>query len=162
PIMTKPRKPSIDEALGRFLDGEPQPGDEESLVEAMRRDERFAREFRRYLVVDDPLRGAEGPDDHSFVESFTLRLSAESDKDAFVQEFLRRTRGSVGVASRRRRWRSGSIAAAVCAIGALVAGYVSSSRPGAVPDIPRPTAVARPVPGNPHRRDTPGKTFAVL
>ena len=63
-----PDRDGIDKALARFLDGEPEPEDGELLTQAMRADDRFAREVVRLLVVDDLLRQDALSDDAAFIE----------------------------------------------------------------------------------------------
>ena len=68
-----------DAALARILDGEPERDDIALLVEAMRADERFAREVAHLLRVDDLLRQAAIPDDRAFLEALQVRLVPEQE-----------------------------------------------------------------------------------
>ncbi len=63
---------SIDDVLARFLDGDPEPSDEELLAAAMRDDLDFAQQVIRLLTVDDLLRQCSVPDDQAFLESLKL------------------------------------------------------------------------------------------
>ena len=53
-----PEEMTIDRALSRFLDGEPEPEDGPALAAGLAKDAQFAREFRRLLMVDGLLRQA--------------------------------------------------------------------------------------------------------
>src|SRR3954447_26990019 len=104
PIWTE-----IDAALARFLDGEPEPEDSETLATAMAKDPEFLREVIRLLRLDDLLRQGALPDDRGFVESLKMRLDHEGEDGAFLRRFKRLPRaGKVKVSPRVR-----GIAAAV-------------------------------------------------
>ena len=75
----------IEQALRRFLDGEPEPGDGAVLTAAMENDEQFAGEVRRLLAVDDLLRQAFEQDPVAFIESLKVRLAAQEDGDRFTE-----------------------------------------------------------------------------
>jgi hypothetical protein len=100
--MSGQDRKAIDEALARFLDGEPEPNDGELLAGAMRADGRFAREVARLLMVDDLLRQAAVPDDRAFLEALQWRLAAERDGGRFLRRMARRVRRGVTPASPRR------------------------------------------------------------
>ncbi len=136
--MAEPDRTLIDEALARFLDGEPEPDDGEMLVEAMRADEPFAREVSRLLMVDDLLRQVAAPDDRAFLEALALRLDAEQRGGEFVQEFERRVRDGAAPAPRRRAWLPWTVAAAACLVSLLAAGFAARRRPAAPGPGPRP------------------------
>ena len=85
-------RPSRDEALARFLDSEPEPGDGELLAGAMRSDERFAREVVRLLTVDDLLRQGASPDDRAFLDALELRLAGVPEGGAFLRKLKHRVR----------------------------------------------------------------------
>jgi hypothetical protein len=82
----KPQDPdAVEQALARFLEGEPEPGDGAILAEAIKRDPAFAAEVRRLLHVDDLLRQAHEFDDGAFADAILTRLDTEEDGDAFTQ-----------------------------------------------------------------------------
>ena len=139
--MSEPHRRLIDEALARFLDGEPEPDDGALLAEAMRADEHFAREVGRLLMVDDLLRQSGAPDDRAFLDAFALRLAAEREGGEFVREFERRVRDGGRPAPPRRTWLPWTIAAAACVASVLAGGLAIRRRPGVAP--PRPAAVTR-------------------
>src|ERR1700678_4764472 len=55
-IMNDISQNDLDDALARFLDGEPEPHDDRMLAAAMRSDKAIADEVRSLLIVDDLLR----------------------------------------------------------------------------------------------------------
>src|SRR4051794_29227990 len=116
--MSSADRDSIDETLARFLDGEPEPNDGALLAEAMRSDERFAREVARLLEVDDLIRQGAEPDERAFLEALKLRLSTEHGGGAFLQELERRVRRGTSVP--RRPWLAWTLAAAVVVAIALI------------------------------------------
>jgi Concanavalin A-like lectin/glucanases superfamily/FecR protein len=83
-----PNRDGIDKALARFLDGEPEPEDGELLTQAMRADDRFAREVVRLLVVDDLLRQDALSDDAAFIDSLKIRLDATPSEDEVLRRFM--------------------------------------------------------------------------
>jgi hypothetical protein len=166
--MAEPDRRLIDEALARFLDGEPEPNDGTLLAEAMRADEHFAREVSRLLMVDDLLRQSGAPDDRAFLDAFALRVAAEREGGEFVQEFERRVRN--GGAPSHRPWLPWTIAAAACLVSVLVTGWAVWRRPGAAPPPsqtrPQPVATAetpRPAPAGDDRHDVaPADALAMV
>src|SRR3954465_9819000 len=90
--MLGPDRRAIGAARARFRDGEPEPNDGAVLAEAMRADERFAREVARLLMVDDLLRQVAVPDDRAFLEALRVRLAAERDGGQFLRRMARRVR----------------------------------------------------------------------
>ena len=161
--MSEPDRRLIDEALARFLDGEPEPDDGALLAEAMRADEHFAREVGRLLMVDDLLRQSGAPDDRAFLDAFALRLAAEREGGEFVREFERRVRDGGRPAPPRRTWLPWTIAAAACVASVLAGGLAIRRRPGVAP--PRPPAVTRAdrqTPAGGDRRITSGNALAMV
>ncbi len=124
--MNDPDRHAIDEALARFLDGEPEPDDGELLARTMRADDQFAREVVHLLVLDDLLRQDGQADDGAFLDSLKIRLSASPTEDEFLRRFVGLdTRAEVSKASwprhrRRRRAVAGLVALAM--VVALIAG----------------------------------------
>src|SRR6202022_4275575 len=82
--MPTENETSIEQALSRFLDGEPEPEDAAVLVEAMAKDDLFAHEVRRLLVLDHLLHQAAEPDEAAFTEALRIRLAAEANAAPFI------------------------------------------------------------------------------
>jgi Concanavalin A-like lectin/glucanases superfamily/FecR protein len=124
--MTDADRDAIDEALARFLDGEPEPEDGELLASAMRADDRFAREVVRLLVLDDLLRQDSLADDGAFLDSLKIRLGSAPSEDEFLRRFMGfDARAEVSEASRprtRRRRRAVAGLLALAMVVALIAG----------------------------------------
>jgi Concanavalin A-like lectin/glucanases superfamily/FecR protein len=124
--MTDADRDAIDEALARFLDGEPEPEDGELLASAMRADDRFAREVVRLLVLDDLLRQDSLADDGAFLDSLKIRLGSAPTEDEFLRRFMGfDARAEVSEAPRprtRRRRRAVAGLIALAMVVALIAG----------------------------------------
>ncbi len=116
-----------DKALSRFLDGEPEPGDAEALLAAMRQDPGFADEVARLLAVDDLLRQSHEPDPSAFAEALRSRLSAAEDADPFIRSLMDRIGGPEPGKPRPSPWRLGSrpwTTAAAALLLVALAGWV--------------------------------------
>lgn len=122
----------VDEALGRVLEGEAEPGDVEVLVAAMRRDEHFAREVIRLFAVDDLLRQSHEPDGGAFTAAVRTRLAAEDSADTFTRTVLEQLPAADGPPvttpsggarpARRSAWRTPAFWAAVVAVVSIIGG----------------------------------------
>jgi hypothetical protein len=133
--MSEPDRNAIDEALARYLDGEPEPGDIELLAVAMHDDERFARQVGRLLMVDDLIRQRAMRDTQAFLEVLETRLAAERDGGRFIRELARRLRrGSIPV-PRRWPWLPWTLAAAVVLMVVLTVLLWPRGRRGAPPAL---------------------------
>jgi len=145
--MTEPDRNAIDEALARYLDGEPEPGDIDLLAEAMRADERFARQVSRLLMVDDLLRQRAMRDAPAFLEVLEARLVAEQDGGRFLRVLARRLRRGGIPAPRRWPWLPWTLAAAVVLMVTLTVVLWPRGRretpPALVPAPPLASAMAR-------------------
>ncbi len=128
---------SIEAALSRFLDGEPNPGDGAALAAAMAKDERLADEVRRLLALDDLLRQAAELSPTAFLEVVQTRLAAEADADRFTQAVLHRlpeaaadTPSEASPLRRRFRWARSRLmlASAALALFALGAAWWLTAR----------------------------------
>lgn len=140
--MDHPGRKEIDEALGRFLDGEPEPTDAELLAGAIASDPDFARELRRLLELDDLLRQDAQPDDRAFVESVRMRMIGRPESGDFLGRFRRLP---VPPVARPRPWgrRMATTAAMVAAVLAIVWATRDRWAPRpAAPLIDRATSVA--------------------
>jgi hypothetical protein len=115
-----------DEALSRFLDGEPEPGDAEILLEAMRQDPGFADQIAHLLAVDDLLRQGHEPDPTTFAEALRSRLDAEENADPFIRSVLDRIGPQPAQPARPRRgpWRQAL--PWMAAAGALLLGLLTA------------------------------------
>ncbi len=116
----------IEQALARFLDGEPEPSDGEMLAVALKADQAFEREVVLMLMVSDLLRQHAVPNEHSFVESLKLRLASDSEDGEFMREFSRRLKyeeSSVRSVWPRRRLVFRLAALAISMVGAVLLGY---------------------------------------
>src|SRR3954447_16012909 len=102
--MSEPDRNAIDEALARYLDGEPDPGDLDLLAEAMRADEGFARKVGRLLLIDDLIRQRVRRDAQAFLDVLEARLAAEREGSRFLREFARRLRRDGFSVPRRWPW----------------------------------------------------------
>ena len=85
-----PEEMPIDQAIGRFLDGEAEPHDGPALAKAMVADAGFAAEMRRLLVIDGLLHQAADADPAAFAESISTSLAAEDDGAKFTQAVAER------------------------------------------------------------------------
>src|SRR4051812_36816791 len=97
-----PEEMPIDQALGRFLDGEPEPEDGPLLARAMAQDSGCAREVRRLLTIDCLLCQAADVDPAAFAESVSARLAAEEDGAQFTQTVSDRLQAAAPVSRARR------------------------------------------------------------
>src|SRR5438067_2538284 len=88
-----PEEMPLDQAIARFLDGEPEPEDGPALALAMAQNCRFAHEMRRLLTIDGLLHQAADANPAAFVESVSTRLAAEDDGAVFTQAVLGRLQG---------------------------------------------------------------------
>ncbi len=114
-----PEEMPIDQAISRFLDGEPEPEDGPALVLAMARDCRFAHELRRLLTIDGLLHQAADADSCAFAEAVGTSLAAEDDGARFAQAVSDRLHQSAVAASGgRRTWLPWAIAALTCVAAA--------------------------------------------
>ena len=93
----------MDDALGRFVDGEPEPQDGPALAKAMAADARFAEEVRRLLAIDGLLHQAADADPAAFAESIRTSLAAEDDGTQFTQAVADRLKSTAPLAGRRPR-----------------------------------------------------------
>ncbi len=75
----------LDKALGRFLDGEPEPEDAPALAKAMVENHRFAAEMRGLLTIDSLLQQTADADPEAFADSINTSLAAEEDATRFTQ-----------------------------------------------------------------------------
>ena len=136
--MSGPDREAIDAALARFLDGESEPDDGALLVEAMRADERFAREVAHLLRVDDLLRQATIPDDRTFLEALLVRLATEREGGGFTAGFERRVRRRRTLLPMLRQWLPWTIAAAALVVIGLDV-WLRLRGPQGVPPAARPS-----------------------
>jgi negative regulator of sigma E activity len=138
---------SFDEALSRFLDEEPEPGDGPALVAAINQDQVLGDQVRRLLLLDALLRQAAEPDPEAFADAIRTRLDAESDRDRFTATLNERlqTASTTDRHSHRRRWISWAVASAICLAFAVVLG-VAAIRPRASNPEPNPHAESVPSP----------------
>ena len=150
-----PEEMPIDQALGRFLDGEPEPEDGAALARAMAADARFTSEVRRLLAIDGLLHQGADADPAAFVDSIRTNLAAEEDGNSFAKAVSDRLSGTaaptVKAEARRRptsRWLPWTIAAAACIAAAWgwiwLATEIPPPPPGK-PDTVAPPPVAVPV-----------------
>ncbi len=133
----------IDEVLGRFLDGEPEPKDAEILAGAIASDPDFARELRRLLELDDLLRQDAQPDDRAFVESVRMQLVARPESADFLQRFRRLPRLPK---PRARSWHHRATATVAMIAALLVIAWAMRDRwvlRPAEPAIDRVESLAR-------------------
>lgn len=115
-----PEEKPIDDALGRFVDGEPEPQDGPALAKAMAEDAELAEEVRRVLVLDGLLHQAADADPDGFAEAISTSLAAEDDAAQFTRAVADRLQATVPLAGRRRRWLPWILAVAACiALGAV-------------------------------------------
>lgn len=140
--MSEPNRNAIDEALARYLDGEPEPGDIELLGQAMQADDRFAREVARLLTVDNLLEQRATGDSRGFLDVLETRLAAEQEGRRFLGELARRLRREGAPAARRRHGRSWAAVAAVFVLSALAVLPWAARRRGAGPVRPMALATA--------------------
>ncbi len=112
----------LDVALGRFLDGEPEPEDAPTLAIAMAEDRRFAGEVRRLLTIDSLLRQTTDADSDAFADSISTSLAAEDDAGRFTQAVSNRLPivATGFIATRKRLLRTAALAASIV----LVVGVV--------------------------------------
>jgi hypothetical protein len=116
-----PEKMPIDQAIARFLDGEPEPEDGPALARAMAQDPGLALEVRDLLTIDGLLHQAADVDPDAFAESVVTRLAAEDDGVLFTQKVSDRLRAAAPTRVKRRRWLPW--AAAIVACVAATAGW---------------------------------------
>src|ERR1022692_3731614 len=100
---------SMDQALGRFLDGEPEPQDVTALAQAMAADAQFAEELRRLLAIDGLLHQTADADPAAFADSISTSIAAEDDSAQFTQAVSDRLTSTVpapaaGPRGRRPPW----------------------------------------------------------
>jgi hypothetical protein len=133
--MPEPEQIEFEQALARFLDDEPEPGDGELLADAMTSDEAFEREVIGMLIVDDLLRQNSLPDDRAFVESLNLRLGAEGERNGFLIRFTQFFNDRVSPVRRGTPFHAvfGVITAAVVVIFTLSAALLGYYWRGASP-----------------------------
>jgi Concanavalin A-like lectin/glucanases superfamily len=121
----------IEQALARFLDGEPEPSDGEVLAAALRLDKGFEREIVLMLMVSDFLRQNALPDEGAFIRSLHSRLASEVDSSDFMRKLSRRLNNeepAVKFVRPARRVVFGLVTVAVVVIlmsGAALLGYRS-------------------------------------
>src|SRR4051794_14260795 len=111
--MSEPDRNAIDEALARYLDGEPDPGDLDLLAETMRADQGFARKVGRLLQVDDLIRQGVRVDQQAFLDVLEARLTAEREGGQFLRELVRRLRRDGFPVPRRWPWLPWTLVAVV-------------------------------------------------
>ncbi len=108
----------LDMAMGRFLDGEPEPDDGAALALAMAKDARLAEQMRRLLTVDGLLHQIADADPEGFAESVGTRLAAEDDGSRFTGAVSARLNAASSKPRERRKVLPWAIAAAACLIAA--------------------------------------------
>jgi hypothetical protein len=123
----------LDDALARFLDGEPEPHDDRILAAAMKSDKAFADEVRSLLMVDDLLRQNESPDDCAFVESVRIGVVSDRDGGDFFTRFVHFRRGGERTGTGRRRLIAVAVVVLLPLAGAVMGRQwwtIAASRPG--------------------------------
>jgi len=113
----------LDHAIGRFLDGEPEPEDGPVLARTMVQDCRFAHEMRRLLTIDGFLHQTADADPAAFAEAIETRIAAEDDGVPFTQAIADRLQAVAPVSGGRRRWLPWTIAIAACMVAAASLGW---------------------------------------
>ncbi len=114
--MKHPRHEQYEAALGRLLDGEPEPGDGNLLAEAMRQDPALLREASGLFAVDELLRQNSELSEDDFAGAVAARLAANLDST-----FVARIQGALPNAS-KKRWRIGRWATAAASVLLLAIG----------------------------------------
>jgi len=103
-----------DLALGRLLDGEPEPEDGRRIAAAMRDDPAFAAEVRRLLQVDDLLRQHAEPDPDSFIDALAMRTSGEGEVD--LADRVESVLSPACSRAARTAWLPWAVAAVACTV----------------------------------------------
>lgn len=120
--------PELEQALARFIDGEPEPGDAALIVEAARRNPAQLKAVTGLLAIDDLLRQhAESPPE-AFVQTLIARIEAEQSGPTFVSRVGEALGGREKPRARVRAWLPW-LAAAAAAIVAVV-GWWPAGQPG--------------------------------
>lgn len=124
----------VEQALARFLEGEPEPGDGAILAQAIKLNSAFAAEVRQLLHIDDLLRQTHEFDDSAFADAILTRLTTEEDGDAFAQsvaEHISDTEPFMELAKptapprKRRGWRLVVAAALLLVVGGLAISRIA-------------------------------------
>ena len=129
--MSLDDKPTtFEEALSRFLENEPEPGDGELIARVIRESPEKLRVVSGLLAVDDLMRQHAEPKSDSFVEAFEERLKA----DASMAPFVRRVESALDLRlikspTRFWRWLPWFVSAAACIIATLSLWRGSPSSP---------------------------------
>jgi len=74
----------LSESLARFLEGEPEPGDEAILVDALMNNPAFAKEFGELLTIDELLR-QHVTDSEALVDAVRICITDTEDAEQFVR-----------------------------------------------------------------------------
>ncbi len=80
---------TLNAALQRLVDGEPEPGDDALLSQAMREHPDLLREVSGMLALDHLLRQQHAPADEAFVDAVSEEISDEAD-DPFIRQLEQR------------------------------------------------------------------------
>jgi Concanavalin A-like lectin/glucanases superfamily len=132
-----PEENTIDQAIGRFLDGEAEPDDGPALAHAMAQDSRIAHEVRRLLTIDGLLHQTADVDSVAFSESIQTRLSAEDDGALFTQAVTNRIQTSVPLPAVRRGWLRWAVVSVACFTAASFAViWLATQSTSRSPDLP--------------------------
>ena len=76
---------SFDEAMGRIVDGEPLPGDEQVVIDHLRCHPQCVQQIECHLAMDAILFDEARCDTQAFVESVRVSIEAEETKSVFVR-----------------------------------------------------------------------------
>jgi hypothetical protein len=124
--MNCAERAQFEAALARMVEGEPEPGDGESLARAMREDAALRREVSGIFVVDDLLRQHAELSAEDFAEAFVERLADDADV-----EFADRVKGALPIPVpfwQHRGWRMAAAVAVMLGLGALAFSFAPRPR----------------------------------
>ena len=76
---------AFDQSMGRIVDGEPLPGDEQIVIQHLQRYPQTVEQIERHLAMDAMLFAEAGCDTREFVESVKVAIEAEETKSVFVR-----------------------------------------------------------------------------
>lgn len=76
---------SFNQAMGRVVDGEPLPGDEQIVIQHLRSQPQCVQQIERHLGIDAMLFDEARCDTRAFVESVRIAIEAEETKSVFVR-----------------------------------------------------------------------------
>jgi len=76
---------SFDQSMGRIVDGEPLPGDEQIVIQHLRSHPQCVQQVECHLAIDAMLFGEARCDSLAFVESVRVAIEAEETKSIFVR-----------------------------------------------------------------------------